>query len=561
MKIKSLSAKNFRSLQDITVPLGRNYCTISGKNNAGKSALTRIIQFFLTNFDDEHDMMFEEFPLVFSRDVTQWGTADEISISIEIEMDRTNDAELFFALEKASEKIVKDNVTVKFFAKFFKDGKNSLSCSVNDAVYDDSQTTNFILRAFRSPSNLVTHNSTWPNRSFRYFGGKIMEVLETSFPETERQKIITAETALSKQVTKAARKNKDQLQSLLGRLVDKYEVDLSSIESGKFSKFPLAIKLSDRSVTAGLTDWGSGTQNRTRILTSFLKVMLRRDAITPELKATPVFLVEEPESFLHPSAQAEFGKILNDIAEESDIQIIATTHSPYMLNQHDPSSNILLDRRIERKLPRSTIIRDTSSDNWMLPFSETLGVVPQEFISWKGIFASISNKIIFVEGDTDKKYFEYFKKHYPLLYTIPEDVEIYPYGGSGTLSNNQLLSFIKNKVGNLFITYDLDVESEVRPSLEKIGLKENENFRAVGKASPGLKNIEGLLPTQIRSAVFSKNADLVSAALSDRKSTEAKKARSDLKRQCFLELERAELHASELTEFKRLFAGIGKVFV
>ncbi len=560
MKITSLSAKNFRSLEDITVPLGRNYCTISGRNNAGKSALTRIIQFFLTNFDDEHDMIFEEFPLVFSRDITQWGSGEEISISIEIELDRTNDAELFFAVEKATDKIAEDVVKVKFFAKFFKDGKNGLSCSVNEKIYDDSQTTNLILRNFRSPSNLVTHNSTWPNRSFRYFGGKIMEVLETSFPETERQKIISAEAALSKQVTKAARKHKEQLQSLLGKLVDKYEVDLSSIESGKFSKFPLAIKLSDRSVTAGLTDWGSGTQNRTRILTSFLKVMLRRDAITPELKATPVFLVEEPESFLHPSAQAEFGKILNSIAEESDIQIIATTHSPYMLNQHDPSANILLDRRIERKLPRSTIIINTAGENWMLPFSETLGVVPQEFTNWKGVFASISNKIIFVEGDTDKKYFEYFKKNYPSLYEIPEGVEIYPYGSAGALSNSQLLSFVKNRVGNLFVTYDLDVENEVRSSLEKIGLKENENFRAVGKNAAGLKNIEGLLPTQIRSIVYSKNPDLVSAAMTDRKSEEAKRARSELKRQYFFELEHARLPSSELMEFKRLFASIGRVF-
>jgi predicted ATPase len=53
----------------------------------------------------------------------------------------------------------------------------------------------------------------------------------------------------------------------------------------------------------------------------------------PDDKITPLVVIEEPESFLHPSAQSEFGRILGALSAEFGIQIIATTHSPYMLNQ------------------------------------------------------------------------------------------------------------------------------------------------------------------------------------------------------------------------------------
>ncbi len=68
-----------------------------------------------------------------------------------------------------------------------------------------------------------------------------------------------------------------------------------------------------------------------------------------ETKSTPVVVTEEPESFLHPSAQSEFGNVLNDLADELGIQIIATTHSPYMLGQNDPDANTILTRRFFRK--------------------------------------------------------------------------------------------------------------------------------------------------------------------------------------------------------------------
>jgi len=67
-----------------------------------------------------------------------------------------------------------------------------------------------------------------------------------------------------------------------------------------------------------------------RFSSPFLAFVVRRqltNAVESEpsaSKITPVIIIEEPESFLHPSAQAEFGRVLHDFAEEFQVQVIVT---------------------------------------------------------------------------------------------------------------------------------------------------------------------------------------------------------------------------------------------
>jgi predicted ATP-dependent endonuclease of OLD family len=111
-------------------------------------------------------------------------------------------------------------------------------------------------------------------------------------------------------------------------------------------------------------------------------------------------VVEEPESFLHPSAQAEFGRVLQDLAEEFQVQVIVTTHSPYLLNLKEPGSNILLRRHSAYRQLRETERVDTSEDNWMAPFGQALGLDAEEFKPWKSMVLAASDAILLVEGET-----------------------------------------------------------------------------------------------------------------------------------------------------------------
>jgi len=222
------------------------------------------------------------------------------------------------------------------------------------------------------------------------------------------------------------------LSTLLGHLQEKYEVEFS-IPDGMFSgNLPFEINLKDKNVDVPLSDWGSGTQNRTQIMMSILQAN-RIKSKPDENKITPMVLIEEPESFLHPSAQAEFGRVLRDLANELKIQTIVTTHSPYMLSQENVSSNILLARKVHYGKVKETSVVEIQDESWMEPFSEILGLDNAEFGSWKKVLTSEKNCVMLVEGDLDKKYFEHIHSLNIHNLQLPSGIEIVPYEGKDSL--------------------------------------------------------------------------------------------------------------------------------
>ena len=460
MKLREVSAKNFRTLEDLKITFDDDYCTLSGRNNAGKTAIVTIIRHFL---DDERPYYHGENSLSFERDRTQWATCDEMQISIRLELDRHDDAEVFFVVDRfAAKEIEGDLARVRLTETFNADGHAQLTCRLNGDELD-SQTASEIAKKLKSSANLVVHNSTMPTGRMYFLSGEMTEVLESYFSQEDRKKIADAEKSLANRVKSAAKEHKQELSELLGRLGENYDVELTTIDRGGSSRFPLNVRLNDKSVDTNLGGWGSGTQNRTRVLISILEADRIRRTQASANRLTPVVIVEEPESFLHPSAQAEFGKVLNNLAEDYGIQILATTHSPYMLNQTSPQANLLLERRVYRKrLLRETQRVETSGDDWMLPFADNLGVIAGEFIPWRRIVSSPNAKIVLVEGDIDVQYFEHLKERYPAIYQLPDDVEVVGYGGKDALKNTQVLQFMLSRLDRVFITFDLDAERDVR---------------------------------------------------------------------------------------------------
>jgi predicted ATP-dependent endonuclease of OLD family len=243
-------------------------------------------------------------------------------------------------------------------------------------------------------------------------------------------------------------------------------------------------------------------------------------------KITPVIIVEEPESFLHPSAQAEFGRVLQDLAEEFQVQVIVTTHSPYLLNLRDPSSNILLRRRTVYRQLRETERVQTDGDNWMAPFAHALGLDADEFKPWKQMLMGRTDAMLLVEGETDKEYFEMLRKPEHGINRLRFRGEIVSYEGTGALSNTILLRFVKNRYPKFFVTFDLDAAERIEKHLKALGLEKGKHYLPVGLNAAGKRNIEGLLPDSVTTAVYGRNADLVQAATSGtREEQESAKAR------------------------------------
>lgn len=557
MKLREVAAKSFRTLEDLTVEFKDDYCTLSGRNNAGKTAIVTIIRHFLD--DDDRPYFFAENALTYARDHTQWASTETMEISIRVELHRHDDAEVFFVVDKyASVPIEGDIARVRLTERFESTGQSSLVCRVNGNDLD-SQNSSEVAKKLKSAANLVVHNSTGPNRNFLYFSGEMTEVLESHFSQEDRKKISDAERNLSNKVKNAAKPHKEELGQLLGRLGEDYDVELTTLNRGGSSRFPLNVKLNDKSVDTNLGGWGSGTQNRTRVLISVLEADRIRKSLEAENRSAPVVIVEEPESFLHPSAQAEFGKVLNNLAEDFELQIITTTHSPYMLNQKNADANILLERKVNRKKLKETERVDTSGEDWMLPFADNLGVLSDEFIPWKKIVGAANSQVVLVEGEIDVEYFKILKEKFPTLYNLSDDIEIVAYGGKDALKNTQVIQFMLSRLERVFITFDLDAKNEVARKLESIELVEDKDFCPVGLDRPGQDCIEGLLPRSIMSEVYAENTDEV-AALGSAHSEAKKAAKSKLKKEALEKFRNCSLPSGELAEFAKLIKKISKAF-
>ena len=325
----------------------------------------------------------------------------------------------------------------------------------------------------------------------------------------EKKTIDMASKQIETKLRRLAKQRMEGLSLMLGRLADKYDVELSPPEGFSTRRMPLGINLRDRNVKVPINDWGSGTQNRTYILMSILQANRIKTTGSPDEKITPLVVIEEPEAFLHPSAQAEFGRLLRHLAAELGLQIIVTTHSPYMLNQEEPAANLLLSRQIRRGTAFETVQVETSSENWMAPFAEHLGIGTDEFSALRPIFASGQSKVLLVEGTIDQEYFQWMQAHTAGCERLAADIEVVPYGGKDTLKNTLLLQFVLRKFDRVYITYDLDADTEVRAALKRTGLKEDEHFIPLGLPQAGKDCIEGLLPHRVISAVHGRETDLV----------------------------------------------------
>ncbi len=557
MRIASIKTKNYKTLSEFEADIDKNYCAISGKNNSGKSALIGIITglFSETSYSP---WAYKRTPGIdYKEDKTQWIKENEIvQYEITIILTKKDDPMIISFIEKISNIQTKtDEVLLKIDHLCSASDKNEFKIRLDGANIDESSTKEIIQKL--TQSNLVfLHNST-SNQQLSFYGPRRRSLYEVSLNDDEQKALIEANKKLKNKLQNVAKEHKNELNKLLGKLSEKYDVNFTTLEGARTSEIPFSISLSDKNVDVPIDDWGSGTQNRTHILVSILKAKRIGSSAEETDKATPVVIIEEPESFLHPSAQAEFGKILRALSKELGIQIIVTTHCPYMLNIEEVSANILLTRKVRRNKLYETIRVEVNKKDWMTPFAEQLGITNADFNQWENAFTTDRSLVLLVEGEIDKQYLENLRDRKLGTEQLDENIEIIPYGGKDALKNTKLLQFIVNKFDSVFITFDLDCKKEISRSLESIGLKETSDFTPIGLDGSGKDCIEGLLPQRVMSEVVKDNTDLVLQVSST--SSDRKKARDKLKK-LYLDKFRNtdEITDEEVKEFVKIIKMVNK---
>lgn len=561
MRIEKVKIKNYKSIVDCELSFHGYYTAISGKNNAGKSNLLKsLFSFFEEDVDDFPFVGRRHSEIDFANDYPQWKEAEEsIEIEIIVAISKESDAGIFrFIFAFLAKDLPDEEIHLKL-GKTYQEDSSRESVHVIKNGCEEEVSDYFVVqeihKRLRSSGVLFFHNSTKQKESF-FLGDSVKVFGDIS--ASYKSKLNSAQDSLFKVLRAIAQKHKEDIVDLLGRLDDKYEVEIA-IPRMNLERFPMAISLGDKKHGVPLEDWGSGTQNKTKILLSLLQAKRMSESASESDKITPIIVIEEPESFLHPSAQSEFGKLLQDLAKEFGVQVIATTHSPHMLSLDQPNCNILLCRNTYRNQLRETYpwnIED--SENWMEPFAVTLGIDSSSFRDWKDIIFKDSDELLLVEGDIDQGYFELLSQDFHGGKKLDLSGEIFAYGGSGFFDNSILLKFILNRFPKLIITYDLDVDAKVSKALNNLGLKKNEDYFCVGKNEKGKKDIEGLLPQEINSSVFSDFSDLVITSMSSDRDA-AKEAKQKLKRERFNRFKQeATIENGYFEDFYALIGNINK---
>jgi hypothetical protein len=190
----------------------------------------------------------------------------------------------------------------------------------------------------------------------------------------------------------------------------------------------------------------------------------------------------------------------------------------------------------------------------MAPFGHALGLQADEFKPWKAMLLTGADAILLVEGETDKEYFEMLRSAEHGSNQLRFQGEVVSYEGTGSLSNTVLLRFVKNRYPRFFVTFDLDAADRIEKPLKALQLERGAHYLPVGQNSPGKRNIEGLLPESVTTAVYGGNAALVQAATSGTKD-EQESARSRLKK---LLLEEFKAKAQPGEEFFGRFYALAK---
>ncbi len=231
----------------------------------------------------------------------------------------------------------------------------------------------------------------------------------------------------------------DNLEDLLGRL--SFQISESGINE-----------------QVSLDNEGSGIQSYT--IYSMLKLLHELRPTNTYKKSKFIWLIEEPETFMHHDLQRKTFNKLKKYSQEGHIFI--STHSPIFIDKIDYSNSFLITKDIE------TIVSKVTTNNIRSIITGSLGVRFDEL----GLFNRFN---ILVEGETDKKILLELNKLFKIIgkndLLDENETEIIVCGSASSIPHFYLMYNAFNQYGSFYALFDRDRAGiNARDSLLKNGI-------------------------------------------------------------------------------------------
>lgn len=472
MRIKYLTIRNFRGIDKLENLEISNLNTFVGKNDSGKSAILRaLICFFEVKKFDVKD--------IFKGKPESETTSIEISFLPPVEIDN-------LALDS------KNLVTIK---KEFSviNGKVKLSEYYLCNDFADQKYQDLWNKKEQDLNQLVADLGTEPNKSGRGKKNIIrIEQIKSLLAEKERNDIYHELGEFLKNIEKAyeiklpeyslfdaeqdlnieATNFQSQFKPIISAYFETTKEKTAEIEKGlkadlatefeeirKFmtknvsglkklnpstefdwakslKKFDLNLEFDGQNFDVPISHKGTGFKRL--LMVAYFEYLASKKSITNQ-----IFAIEEPETYLHPSAQEDLLNSIIRISENS--QFFLTTHSPVFAGATDGKNSILVTKD---NLGISHYSKNDDQDIIKQIINE-LGIRP-DYNLLKEI-----KYLIFVEGIDDIHFLNIYAKTV-IQKNLEDDKILCVIGGGGSLKNYADLDLFKKLKGNNFYSVMVD---------------------------------------------------------------------------------------------------------
>jgi predicted ATP-dependent endonuclease of OLD family len=396
--VSSITIRNLRSIDELVLSLQNGLTTIVGANSSGKSNILRGFELFFTGKIDRR-------PFSAALDMPTWiinakAPAARSSIKVEFDLSARSSARLWSSVEGMFGKkgwpppLGKRLTVIRYFSR---GGASGFQCAISGKGTRESECDELqelaMLLIRRVEYRYVPSLKDLQSDSFRQVSEELKGRLLSVWSGGDRREVAQKRDAfqkireeIEKLIQDSARGLSDSLHSQFPEVAS-LKLAMASIELEDMIG-SLEIFADDGHETL-MRQKGSGIQGASII--HMLRIL--RDTAPRGANNKQLFLwnIEEPETFLHPSAQRRLASLLR--GQAINTQILATTHSPLFVDRRSPASNVLV-RRSEDAGHYITALVKLPREDPLKPIRLSLGTSLADSLS-------LHEAVVLVEGLSD----------------------------------------------------------------------------------------------------------------------------------------------------------------
>ena len=480
MRLKRFEVASYRSIKKAKIENLQNYCVITGPNNAGKSNLLKAMHVALsivTEGSIHHLKKQNSFSYIYGGNEYQWDqdipvdqkTSDSAKTTFELyfcfsdeekaefqgkfKVALASDLHMRFVISKKS---IDGNIVIQGRAKKMLEQNMKGICE-------------FIQQKLAFEYIPCVRSSDFTAEYFSSLINKELEQLEKDPVYRQHQEeMLKLQIPLIKNLEqKITSSLKTFLPQVASVKIDETPSIVDRFARRSFLRYRhIPISIDDGALTS-IENKGDGIKSLAAI--SIIQSMTFEKAEGRAL----ILLIEEPEAHLHPNAVHSLRNILRELPSSIGAQVFISTHSPILLDRDSVSNNIIVyeDHRVETCSTIDAI-------------REALGV--------RTIDAMLPEKVIIVEGETDKRIFESLCKQNELLKSRLENQSVvFKAAGSASKIDN-LIRYYDTLMISSFALFDSDDSGinackQIQDSKLKTS-KEVALIKSVGKAKSEIED-------------------------------------------------------------------------